>query len=365
MRSFSKNILIFVSLVLFSSSLNFAKEQKKKEEPKKASVLPKLNQVVLNSKSEKKKEEGKPKQVVSEKKTRKRIKGEIVEKQEELFSFSIAGRKFAQGELLFLKIKPLPKILDKLGNFTINWEGQEIPFSQKEGYILTFLPISPEFSKSYGVLELTEKRLFTKNDSKKYEIPVQKTYFATSKVSHLTMDKQYTSDELSEETKAFIKECSDAKAKAFQSKSDLQVESDFEYPVHNPILNSPFYKRRIYNKEKGRPHGGSDFKGGIGDPIYAINDGTVILARPMYYEGNFTVIDHGLELYSLYMHQSEILVKTGDKVKKGDLIGRIGSTGMSTGPHLHLGLRVLGTMIDPLSVVQTDLIEGRNKISRK
>jgi murein DD-endopeptidase len=91
----------------------------------------------------------------------------------------------------------------------------------------------------------------------------------------------------------------------------------------------------------------------------------VILARPMYYEGNFTVIDHGLELYSLYMHQSEILVKTGDKVKKGDLIGRIGSTGMSTGPHLHLGLRVLGTMIDPLSVVQTDLIEGRNKISRK
>ncbi|PJZ77993.1 M23 family metallopeptidase [Leptospira neocaledonica] len=337
----------------------------KKEEPKKASVLPKINQVALNSKPEKKKEEKKPKTVVSEKKSSKRLKGEIVEKQEELFSFSLSGRKFAQGDLLFLKIKPLPKILDKLGNFTISWEGQEIPFTQREGYILTFLPISPEFSKPYGVLELTEKHLFTKNDSKKYEIPIQKTYFATSKVSHLTMDKQYTTDELSEETKAFIKECSEAKAKAFQSRSDLQVETDFEYPVHNPILNSPFYKRRIYNKEKGRPHGGSDFKGGVGDPIYAINDGTVILARSMYYEGNFTVIDHGLELYSLYMHQSEILVKPGDKVKKGDLIGKIGSTGMSTGPHLHLGLRVLGTMIDPLSVVQTDLIEARKKTSKK
>lgn len=367
MRNISQNIFLVVSLILFSSSLNFAKEsnKKKKEEPKKVSVLPKLNQVTLNSKPEKKKEEKKPKAIVSEQKTSKRLKGEIVEKQEELFSFSLAGRKFAQGELLFLKIKPLPKILDKLSNFTISWEGQEIPFNLREGYILTFLPISPEFSKPYGVLELTEKHLFTKNDSKKYEIPIQKTYFATSKVSHLTMDKQYTTDELSEETKAFIKECSEAKAKAFQSKSDLQVETDFEYPVHNPILNSPFYKRRIYNKEKGRPHGGSDFKGGVGDPIYAINDGTVILARSMYYEGNFTVIDHGLEVYSLYMHQSEILVKPGDKVKKGDLIGKIGSTGMSTGPHLHLGLRVLGTMIDPLSVVQTDLIEVRKKTSKK
>ncbi|EIE02327.1 M23 family metallopeptidase [Leptospira licerasiae] len=368
MYSFSKNIFLFISLVLFFSSLHFAKEsdqKKKKEEPKKASVLPKLNQVALNSKPEKKKEDKKSKIVSSEKKSSKRMKGEIVEKQEELFSFSLAGRKFAQGELLFLKIKPLPKILDKLGNFTISWDGQEIPFTQRQGYILTFLPISPEFSKAYGVLELTEKHLFTKNDSKKYEIPIQKTSFATSKVSHLTMDKQYTTDELSDETKAFIKECSEAKAKAFQSKSDLQVETDFEYPVHNPILNSPFYKRRIYNKEKGRPHGGSDFKGGIGDPIYAINDGTVILARSMYYEGNFTVIDHGLEVYSLYMHQSEILVKPGDKVKKGDLIGKIGSTGMSTGPHLHLGLRVLGTMIDPLSVVQTDLIEARKKTSKK
>lgn len=368
MRNISKNIFLFISITLLSNSVLFAKEtsqKKKKEEPKKASILPKLNQVALNSKPEKKKEEKKSKTIVSEKKSSKRLKGEIVEKQEELFSFSLGGRKFAQGELLFLKIKPLPKILDKLGNFTISWEGQELPFTQREGYILTFLPISPEFSKPYGVLELTEKHLFTKNDSKKYEIPIQKTYFATSKVSHLTMDKQYTTDELSEETKTFIKECSDAKAKAFQSKSDLQIATDFEYPVHNPILNSPFYKRRIYNKEKGRPHGGSDFKGGVGDPIYAINDGTVILARSMYYEGNFTVIDHGLEVYSLYMHQSEILVKPGDKVKKGDLIGKIGSTGMSTGPHLHLGLRVLGTMIDPLSVVQTDLIEARKKTSKK
>ncbi|TGK08019.1 M23 family metallopeptidase [Leptospira semungkisensis] len=365
MSSYSLKTIFSIFLVCFFSLSSHAKEDtsKKKEEPKKSSVLPKISSAKKTS-SVKKDEKKKPpvnasKKVSAGKKGPKRLHGEEVEKKEELFSFVLSGRKFAQGELLFLKIKPLARLLDKLGNFKITWEGTELPFSQKDGYLLVFIPISPEFSKPTGVLELTERHLFSKNDSKKYEIPVQKTNFATSKISHLTMDKQYTTEELSEETKSFIKDCSEAKAKAFQSKSEIQIDSDFAYPVQNPILNSPFYKRRIYNKEKGRPHGGSDFKGGVGDPIYAINDGTVILARSMYYEGNFTVIDHGLEVYSLYMHQSELLVKQGDKVKKGDLIGKIGSTGMSTGPHLHLGLRVLGTMIDPLSVVQTELLGSK------
>lgn len=344
----------FLSVLLFVCAFPLlAKEDaKKKEAPKAASVLPKIGGPETKKKlPETKTAEGKPKA-----KAPKRLSGEIIDKKETLFSFTLSGRKFAQGELLFLKIKPLPRILSKVDSFKVTWEGNELPFTRKDEYILAFIPISPEFSKANGILELTEKHLFSKNDSKKYEIPIQKTYFATSKVSHLTMDKQYTTEELPEETKAFIKECSEAKAKAFQSKSDLQFDSDFEYPVPKPVLNSPFYKRRIYNKEKGRPHGGSDFKGGVGDPIFAINDGTVILSKSMYYEGNFVVIDHGLEIYSLYMHQSELLVQTGDKIKKGDLIGKIGSTGMSTGPHLHLGLRVQGTMVDPLSVVQTDLI---------
>ncbi|TGK61950.1 M23 family metallopeptidase [Leptospira wolffii] len=352
---------IFLLLILFANIELYPKEEaKKKEKSKAASVLPKIGS------SEKKDKQEKPKKTATSlaPKKPKRLPGEIVEKKEDLFSFSLSGRKFAQGELLFLKIKPLSRILNKLDRFKVAWEGTELPFTQRDGFILAFVPISPEFSKANGILELTEKNLFSKNDSKKYEIPIQKTSFATSKVSHLTMDKQYTSDELPEETKAFIKECSEAKAKAFQSKSDLQIDSDFEYPVPKPILNSPFYKRRIYNKEKGRPHGGSDFKGGVGDPIFAINDGTVILSKSMYYEGNFIVIDHGLEVYSLYMHQSELLVQTGDKVKKGDLIGKIGSTGMSTGPHLHLGLRVQGVMVDPLSVVQTELVGKKPKTEK-
>ncbi|WP_425460329.1 M23 family metallopeptidase [Leptospira fluminis] len=296
--------------------------------------------------------------------TNKRSEGEIVEKKESLFSFRLVGRKFAQGELLFLSIRPIPDIFSKLDRVRVAWDGQELPVSKKEGVFYVFIPVSPEFSKSSGILEITEKNLFRRSESKKYEIPISKTPFATTKVSHLTMDKQYTSTSLPEETMAFIRECSEAKTKAFQTKTDLQISSDFDYPVSNPVLNSPFYKRRIYNKEKGKPHGGADFKGGIGEPIRAINDGTVILARPMHYEGNFTVIDHGSEIYSLYMHQSELSVKSGDRVKKGDLIGKIGSTGMSTGPHLHLGLRVHGTMLDPLSAIQVGLFREKKVPSR-
>ncbi|ABJ77364.1 M23 family metallopeptidase [Leptospira borgpetersenii] len=276
---------------------------------------------------------------------------EIIKKKEALFFFSIQTRKFAQGELLFLKLIPKKTVLSKLDRIKIIWEKKEIPHTMSDFILYAWIPVSPEFNKKSGILEIHNKSLFRKNDYKEYEIPIHKTNFSETKISSLMIDKKYTSEELSQETLNFIAACSQAKAKAFQSKTDLQIVSDFIYPVQEVHFTSPFYKRRIYNKTKGKPHGGVDFKGAVGTPIYAINDGTVILSRPMYYEGNLTVIDHGLEVYSLYMHQSELNVKVGDKVKKGSQIGKVGSTGMSTGPHLHLGLRVQGTMVDPLSVI--------------
>ncbi|WP_408605696.1 M23 family metallopeptidase [Leptospira fainei] len=354
-------LLTFLILVFCQTLLIDAREDSSSDKLaiiKKGSTLPK---VLTSGKPEGKKSQKKDSDRIGMAKRPKRGPGEVVEKKESLFSFTLSARKFAQGEVLFLSISPEAHLFSKLDRVKVTWEGNELSVSKKEGTISVFIPISPEFSKSSGILEITEKNLFRKNESKKYEIPIRKTAFATTKVSHLTMDKQYTSDKLPEETMTFIRECSEAKSKAFHSKTDLQIASDFEYPVSKPILNSPFYKRRIYNKEKGKPHGGVDFKGGVGEPIYAINDGSVILARPMHYEGNFTVIDHGSEIYSLYMHQSELLVKVGDKIKKGDLIGKVGTTGMSTGPHLHLGLRIHGTMVDPLSVIQTKLFQVKKE----
>ena len=86
-----------------------------------------------------------------------------------------------------------------------------------------------------------------------------------------------------------------------------------------------------------------------------MNDGTVLLARPMYFEGNFIVLDHGQGLLTLYLHLSEFKVKEGDFVKRGQIIGLSGGTGRATGPHLHVAVRWQGTYLDPASLMRLRL----------
>lgn len=113
--------------------------------------------------------------------------------------------------------------------------------------------------------------------------------------------------------------------------------------------SSRYGNRRSYN---GSPysffHTGLDVVGRTGTEIYAAAPGVVIFAGPLTVRGNATVIDHGWGVYSAYMHQSEILVKAGDRVETGQLIGLIGGTGRVEGPHLHWELWAGGVQVDPL-----------------
>jgi murein DD-endopeptidase MepM/ murein hydrolase activator NlpD len=107
--------------------------------------------------------------------------------------------------------------------------------------------------------------------------------------------------------------------------------------------------KRSYNgSEYIYLHTGLDICGQIGDPIYASADGVVVFAGPLTVRGNATMIDHGLGVYSAYMHQSEILVNVGDHVEQGQLIGRVGNTGRVEGPHLHFEILIGGVQVDPL-----------------
>jgi murein DD-endopeptidase MepM/ murein hydrolase activator NlpD len=82
--------------------------------------------------------------------------------------------------------------------------------------------------------------------------------------------------------------------------------------------------------------------------VRAANHGVVRLAEGIPLSGNAVLIDHGLGVFTTYMHMSRIAVRRGQRVKKGDLVGAVGSTGVATGPHLHWGLRVNGLYVDPL-----------------
>ncbi|WP_238884109.1 peptidoglycan DD-metalloendopeptidase family protein [Clostridium sp. YIM B02551] len=107
-----------------------------------------------------------------------------------------------------------------------------------------------------------------------------------------------------------------------------------------------------YGARWGSKHHGIDIAGNTGDPIEAAFDGTVADTGYNSIYGNMIVIDHGKGVETVYGHCSKILVSAGEKIKKGELIGRIGTTGRSTGPHLHFELRVNGEAINPIKYVK-------------
>lgn len=122
----------------------------------------------------------------------------------------------------------------------------------------------------------------------------------------------------------------------------------FAKPLEVASSISPFAQARFYKKgDIVNYHYGEDFVGRTGTPIRAVNDGTVVIAGMYPIRGGLVGVNHGAGIVSLYFHQSAILVKVGQQVKRGDVIGRVGSTGFATGPHLHLEMRVNGEATDP------------------
>lgn len=116
-----------------------------------------------------------------------------------------------------------------------------------------------------------------------------------------------------------------------------------------------FGERRFFNDEPRSPHTGLDIAAPMGDPVRASNSGRVVLASDLYFAGKTVIIDHGRGVFSLYCHFSKILVKRTQFVEKGETIGLIGSTGRSTGPHLHWGVRVFDSRVDPMSLTALSL----------
>ena len=118
-------------------------------------------------------------------------------------------------------------------------------------------------------------------------------------------------------------------------------------------MNAVFGTLRSYNGgEYNRYHRGVDFAGAPGTSVLAAADGTVVMADRLQIRGNTTIIDHGWGVFTLYAHQRETLVQPGQVVASGQVIGTVGSTGRSTGPHLHWELWLNGVTVDPLQWVQ-------------
>jgi murein DD-endopeptidase MepM/ murein hydrolase activator NlpD len=148
---------------------------------------------------------------------------------------------------------------------------------------------------------------------------------------------------------------SQLKAKVFAASAlEPLWAGSFRAPVTAAPTDS-FGTRRMFNGKLASIHKGMDFRAAKGTPVRAGNSGVVVLARPLYYEGNCVIIDHGLGLFTLSMHFSRIDVKEGQRVATGDRLGLSGATGRVTGPHLHWAVRWQGANLDPAKLLRLNL----------
>ena len=132
----------------------------------------------------------------------------------------------------------------------------------------------------------------------------------------------------------------------------LFFKKKFIKPIDNAIVTGVYGSQRILNGKPKWPHYGIDFAAKEGTKIKAMLDGTATMVEPdLFYTGGTLIFDHGHGISTLYMHMKDIYVKKGQKVKQGEIIGTVGSTGRSTGPHLDVRLNWFDVRLDPATVL--------------
>ena len=130
---------------------------------------------------------------------------------------------------------------------------------------------------------------------------------------------------------------------------DNHLVLPFMRPVPGEV-SSAYGLKRFFNDLERNPHRGLDLRAALGDPVRAAAPGRIVLAADHYYGGRSVFLDHGLGVFTVYMHLDEFKVRQGDMVEAGDVVGLAGQTGRVTGPHLHLGLYVLDLAMDPAAL---------------
>ena len=183
-----------------------------------------------------------------------------------------------------------------------------------------------------------------KSEEAQARIDQLKSDIATSQAYQAQNEK--LREEFEAQLEARIKELEEEQKK----KNSKYVGGELQWPV--PLdytkVTSGYAWRTSPITGRKELHNGIDIPAPLGTSVYAANTGTVVIATWHYSYGNYIMIDHGGGIMTLYAHNSQLLVSVGDKVKKGQVIAKVGSTGDSTGNHCHFSVRNNGSFIDPM-----------------
>jgi len=235
------------------------------------------------------------------------------------------------------------------------WLGRKVEFFRgRDGetwYALAGVDV--EGAVGASTLRITARRGGGATDLSR-SVEIHPAHYRTGK---LTVAPEFV--EPGPEELARIKAESELKANVFaESATEPLWTGNFRAPV-NAAPTDSFGTRRTFNGELESVHKGMDFRAATGTVVRAGNNGVVVLARALYFEGNCVAIDHGLGLYTISMHLSRIDVKEGQRVRTGEEIGLSGATGRVTGPHLHWAVRWEGAYLDPAKLLKMDLSGAR------
>ena len=263
-------------------------------------------------------------------------------------SLDLSIKRFARslqpGEVVRLTVEsPMPLLSLKARVFERSFSGHagssSLIWHVLVGVDLDTVPGSQDIELS-GTLENGE------DFSQTYRLVIEDKTFPTRR---LTVDSKYVNPPA--EVLERIREESQTTRRIFAAITSSRLwVAPFTVPVSGPA-NSSFGKRSILNGQPRSPHSGTDFSGPTGTPVEAPNSGRVVLVGDLYYSGNTVILDHGLGLYSYFAHLSRALVKEGQILEQGDVLGEIGATGRVTGAHLHWAVRLNRTRVDPLSLI--------------
>ena len=183
------------------------------------------------------------------------------------------------------------------------------------------------------------------NMNKIINLSIRKKHFTTQNIN-INKYRKKTKEEL----ERIYKEKEEIQ-KAKNIRYDNFPDFNFITPT-NGIVTGVYGTQRYYNGVKGRYHNGHDIAADIGTPIFSPSKGKIMLTGNYYYNGKFVMINHGNNLISIFLHMNQINVSKGSIVEKGEIIGTVGNTGLSTGPHLHWSVMLNNVYVDPIEFIK-------------
>lgn len=225
------------------------------------------------------------------------------------------------------------------------FRSRTIPLHKRNGRYRAFLGIDLQSKPGEFDIQLNGRDCQTEEPvSTRQPITVRKGDYRTQ---HLTIEDEEKVS-LSQKALERVRRESPLIDEALSSSSDRKYwYFPFAEPTNNMSPGNSFGSRRVINGKPRSPHSGEDYDAEVGDPIKSIAAGHVSLVGDFFFSGRSVFIDHGHGLHSMYFHLSEVDVEKGDFVQEGQIIGDAGMSGRTTGPHLHLGIKLNGATVDP------------------